>query len=66
MKARIGVDAGSGMARGVETTAANVSDIEVARKLIRGDDERAKGDAGYAGLEKREEIRSGEHLSKIE
>jgi IS5 family transposase len=66
MKAHIGVDGGSGMAHSVETTAANVSDIEVARKLIRGDDERVHGDAGYAGLEKREEIRSDEHLSKIE
>jgi IS5 family transposase len=46
VKAHIGVDAGSGMAHSVETTAANVSDIETAHKLIREDDEVVNGDAG--------------------
>jgi IS5 family transposase len=45
----------------VETAAA---DIEAAHKLIRKDDDFANGDAGYAGIEKRKEIREDEHLSK--
>jgi IS5 family transposase len=66
MKAHIGVDAGSGMVHTVETTAANVSDVEVAAKLIREDDEVVNGDAGYIGLEKREEVKGNEHLKGIE
>jgi IS5 family transposase len=66
MKAHIGVDAGSGLVHTVETTAANVHDIEETQKLIRPDDEVVYGDAGYLGLEKREEIANDEHLSKIE
>jgi IS5 family transposase len=48
MKARIGVDAGTGMAHGVEVTSANVHDLEAAPKLIRPDDDVVNGDAGYA------------------
>jgi IS5 family transposase len=61
MKAHIGADAGSGMAHSAETAAA---DREAAHKLIRKDDDFANGDAGYAGIEKRKEIREDEHLSK--
>jgi IS5 family transposase len=66
MKAHIGVDAYSGAVHSVEATAANVSDIEVAHKLIRKDDKAVNLDAGYIGIEKREEIKSDEHLSKVE
>ena len=66
MKAHIGVDAGSGMVHSVSTTAGNVSDIEEAHKLIREDDEVVNADAGYIGIEKREEIKTDEHLSKVE
>jgi IS5 family transposase len=66
MKARIGVDAGTGMVHSVEETAANVCDLEAAAKLIRPDDEAVNGDAGYAGIEEREKIKNDEHLSKID
>jgi IS5 family transposase len=65
MKAHIGVDAGSGMAHSVQTTAANVADITVAYKLIRPDDDFVNGDAGFWGIEKRQEIREDEHRSKV-
>jgi IS5 family transposase len=64
-KAHIGVDAGSGYILDVETTAANVDDRDVAHLLLRPDDEVAYLDAGYIGLEKREEIKDDLRLSKI-
>ncbi len=66
MKSHIGVDAGSGYVHSLETTAANVHDITVTSRLIREDDAVVYGDAGYLGIEKREEIASNEHLSSIE
>jgi IS5 family transposase len=58
MKAHTGVDAGTGYIHSVAATAANKHDITEAHKLIRDDDEAIYGDAGYTGLEKREEIKS--------
>jgi IS5 family transposase len=66
MKAHIGVDAGSGLVHTVETTSANVHDLDEACKLIRSDDDVVYGDAGYIGIERREEIQEDEHLSQIE
>ncbi len=66
MKSHIGVDAGSGYVHSLETTAANVHDITVASRLLREDDEVAYGDAGYIGIEKREEIAGKEHLCSID
>jgi IS5 family transposase len=66
MKAHIGVDAGSGYTHTVEVTAANEHDVTKASKLIREDDEVVYGDAGYQGIEKREEIRTDPQKSKIE
>lgn len=66
MKTHIGVDAGTGYVTGVTATSANVHDIVEAAKLIRADDEVVYGDSGYLGIEKREEIRTDGHLSKIE
>jgi len=39
-------------------TAANVSDITLVHALLRGDESAAFGDAGYQGVEKRQENRS--------
>jgi IS5 family transposase len=50
MKARIGVDAGTGMTHGVEVTAANVHDLEAVPKLIHPDDDVVNGGAVYAGI----------------
>jgi len=55
MKAHIGVDAESGLVHSVVTTAANVSDITQAGALLHGEEELAFGDAGYRGVDKREE-----------
>jgi IS5 family transposase len=56
MKSHIGVDAGGGYARSLETTAANVRDITITSRLIREDDTVVYADAGYPGIEKREGI----------
>ncbi len=54
MKAHIGVDLGSGLVHSLEGTAANVSDIGQAHKLLHGEEAIALGGAGYIGVEKRE------------
>jgi IS5 family transposase len=66
MKAHAGVDAGTGYVHTVTATAANVHDITEAHKLLRKDDEFMSGDNGYQGIEKREEIVSDAHKSKME
>lgn len=66
MKAHIGVDAGSGYTHTVEATAANEHDVTQASKLIRDDDEVVYGDAGYRGVEKREEIRTDPARAEID
>jgi IS5 family transposase len=66
MKAHVGADAGTGMVHSLSFTAANVHDLQEAHKPVRADDEFVNGDAGYAGVERREEIREDEHLSKVE
>ena len=55
MKAHIGVDAQSGLVHTLIGTAANVSDVTQAQDLLHGDETQAFGDAGYQGVEKREE-----------
>ena len=55
MKAHIGVDAESGLTHTIVTTAAHVSDITPAHALLHGDETTVFGDAGYQGVEKREE-----------
>ena len=55
MKAHIGVDAESGLVHTVIGTAAHVADVTQAQALLHGDEENAFGDAGYAGIDKREE-----------
>ncbi len=55
MKAHIGVDAESGLTHTVIGTAANVSDVTQVQALLHGDETDVFGDAGYQGVEKREE-----------
>jgi len=66
MKCHIAVDAGSGYIHSLKTTPANIHDITIASKLIREDDEVVYGDAGYLGIEKRNEITDSIHLSSID
>lgn len=55
MKVHIGVDDATGCIHSVDTTSANEHDITAADKLLHGKEERVWGDAGYVGIEKREE-----------
>lgn len=55
MKMHIGVDESLGVIHSVEATAANESDINMADNLLHGEEKRVWGDAGYQGIEKREE-----------
>ncbi len=57
MKAHLGVDADSGLVHSVVTTAANESDVSQAHALLHGHEREAFGDAGYAGVDKREEMK---------
>lgn len=57
MKAHLGVDADSGLVHGVVGTAANVSDVSQAHALLHGHEDEAFGDAGYIGVDKRDEMK---------
>ena len=56
MKAHIGVDAGSGLVHTVKATAANVADITMTSELLHGEEGIVYADAGYTGIEKREDL----------
>ncbi len=58
MKAHIGVDAESGLVHTVVGTAANVNDVTQAGWLLHGEETDAWGDAGYQGVDKREEFKN--------
>lgn len=65
-KAHIGVDSKSGLVHSVEVTAANVHDVNVASKLLTGEEEFMYGDSGYIGAEKRDDaITHNKHGKKI-
>lgn len=55
MKAHIGVDASSGLVHTLVTTPANIHDVTQAHALLHGEEQTVYGDAGYQGVEKREE-----------
>ncbi len=55
MKAHIGADMESGIVHTLVTTPANTADVTEAHALLHGDEQVAFGDAGYQGVEKREE-----------
>jgi len=55
MKAHIGVDAQSGLVHTLIGTAANVSDVTQAQALLHGEETEVFGDAGYQGVDKRDE-----------
>ena len=57
MKARIGVDSETGLARSLEATAANESDVATARAALHGGEDRAWGDSGCQGVGRRGESR---------
>lgn len=55
MKMHIGVDESLGLIHSLATTAANEHDITQAEHLLHGEEKRVWCDAGYRGIEKREE-----------
>jgi len=57
MKLHVGVDDVRGLIHSVHTTAANEADISVADELLHGSERRVWGDAGYRGIEQRDEHR---------
>ncbi len=59
MKAHIGVDKDSGLVHTLTTTAANVSDISQTPALLHGQEQDVWADAGYVGVEKREDMQEG-------
>lgn len=56
MKAHVGVDKDSVLIHWVATTGANVQDVTMAAELLHGEERVFYGDAGYQGLEEREEM----------
>jgi IS5 family transposase len=56
MKAHIGADRDSKLVHTVVVTAANVADVTQTAALLHGEETQVHADAGYCGVEKREEI----------
>jgi IS5 family transposase len=56
MKAHIGVDAQSGLIHSLSGTAANVADVAQTQTVLHGQEKEVYADAGYTGVEKRDEI----------
>jgi transposase, IS5 family len=63
MKAHVGADAESGFIHTVIGTAANVADVKCASALLHGEEKVGYGDAGYTGVEKRQE--QGSHAGEM-
>jgi IS5 family transposase len=57
MKAHIGSDVDSGVVHSLTGTAANASDISETHNLLHGEEDMVFGDAGYTGVEKRDELK---------
>ena len=55
MKLHIGMDARTGVVHSLSTTSANVHDVTQAHRLLHGGEQQVWGDAGYIGVQKREE-----------
>lgn len=55
MKLHIGVDAETGIVHSLSATSANVHDVTEAHRLLHGGERRVWGDAGYIGVQKRQE-----------
>ena len=55
MKAHIGADVESSLVHHVQGAAANVADVTQVTELLHGDENAVYADAGYTGVEKREE-----------
>jgi IS5 family transposase len=59
MKAYIGADADSGLVHTVRGTSGNFHDVSEGNSLLHGQEADAYGDAGYQGIHKRPDVKSG-------
>ena len=57
-KAHVGTDAASGLAHSVVVTPANVADVTQAHALLHGEERDVFADAGYQGVDKRQEVQA--------
>ena len=60
MKARIGVDADSGLVHTVRGTSGNVADVTEGNSLLHGQEIDVYGDAGYLGADKRPDAKAAQ------
>jgi transposase, IS5 family len=65
MKAHAGVDAHSGLVHSVHATAANESDVAHTHELLHGQEKCVHADAGYTGVDKRQEIVQAQAAGQI-
>ena len=65
MKAHIGADAESGLVHSLHTTAANESDVAHTHEVLHGEETMVFVDAGYTGVEKRDEVVQTQAEGKI-
>jgi len=63
MKMHIGTDSMNGLMHSVETTTAKEHDITKAEELLHGEEEAVYGDAGYTGLDHRDEMKDRTELT---
>jgi len=63
MKMHIGVDDTLGLIHSIDATSANVHDIVPAGNLLHGYEQRVFGDAGYLGIQKRDEHKDRKDVS---
>jgi len=57
MKAHIGADVDSGLVHSLRATAANVADVAETANLLHGEEAVVFADAGYTGVDKRDELK---------
>lgn len=65
MKAHIGADLESGLVHSLHTTAANESDVAHTHEVLHGQETTVYLDAGYTGVEKRDEVVQAQGEGKI-
>ena len=65
LKAHIGADSDSGAVHSVHVTAANESDVANAHHLLHGDEKHVHADAGFTGVETRDEVKAAQQQGWI-
>jgi len=63
MKARIGVDAETGLVHSLQTTSANLHDLTPVEELLTGEESTILADAGYRAAERRTQTQAAWHIA---